>query len=50
MNIGIIVAGNLGATLARHLKALGHDFSLANARGVEGVTAISSQRPWPLPT
>lgn len=42
MNIGIIGAGNIGATLARHLKALGHDISLANSRGVEGVAAIAA--------
>lgn len=33
MDIGIIGAGNIGRTLAKNLKALGHRMSLANSRG-----------------
>ncbi|HEX3866002.1 MAG TPA: NAD(P)-binding domain-containing protein [Gemmatimonadaceae bacterium] len=33
MKIGIIGAGNIGGTLARRFRALGHDVSIANSRG-----------------
>ncbi|PZG17366.1 NADPH-dependent F420 reductase [Nonomuraea aridisoli] len=33
MKIGIIGAGNIGATLTRRLTALGHDVAVANSRG-----------------
>jgi predicted dinucleotide-binding enzyme len=41
MKVGIIGAGMIGATLARHLVKLGHDVKLANSRGVEGVAPIA---------
>src|SRR4051812_46970830 len=43
MKIGIIGAGMIGATLARHLVKLGHDVKLANSRGVEGVAPIAKE-------
>lgn len=33
MKIGIIGAGNIGGTLTRRLRELGHDVSVANSRG-----------------
>lgn len=33
MDIGIIGAGNIGSTLAKQLKALGHRVAIANSRG-----------------
>ena len=33
MKIGIIGAGNIGGTLARHLTQLGHQVTVANSRG-----------------
>ncbi len=35
MKVGIIGAGNIGATLTRRLTALGHEVSVANSRGPE---------------
>lgn len=35
MNIGVIGAGNIGATLARQFAAAGHDVAIANSRGPE---------------
>lgn len=32
MKIGIIGAGNIGATLARHLPASGHEIKLASSK------------------
>lgn len=52
MKIGIIGAGNIGATLTRRLAALGHEVAVANSRGPEtladlvaetGATAVSSE-------
>ena len=52
MKIGIIGAGNIGATVAKKLAAAGHVVKLANARGPEtirdlvrdlGVTAVSKE-------
>lgn len=37
MKIGIIGAGNIGATLARRLAASGHDIKLANSRAPESI-------------
>jgi predicted dinucleotide-binding enzyme len=39
MRIGIIGAGSVGGTLARHLAKLGHKVSIANSRGPESLTA-----------
>jgi predicted dinucleotide-binding enzyme len=52
MKIGIIGAGNIGATIAKKLSADGHDVKLANSRGPEtirdlaldiGVAAVSKE-------
>jgi 8-hydroxy-5-deazaflavin:NADPH oxidoreductase len=43
MKIGIIGTGNIGATLARQLAALGHDVSIANSRGPEMLTELAEQ-------
>lgn len=52
MKIGIIGAGNIGATLARTLAASGHEVKLANSKGPDairdlardvGATAVSRQ-------
>jgi predicted dinucleotide-binding enzyme len=42
MQIGIIGAGSIGGTLARHLVRLGHQVSIANSRGPESLTALAS--------
>src|SRR6266566_4921501 len=41
--IGIIGAGNIGGTLARHLAKLGHRVSIANSRGPESLTALAAE-------
>jgi 8-hydroxy-5-deazaflavin:NADPH oxidoreductase len=43
MKIGIIGTGNIGATLARRLVALGDDVSIANSRGPETLTQLAEQ-------
>src|SRR5690242_13289850 len=43
MKIGIIGAGNIGGTLARRLRALGHDVSVANSRGPETLRALANE-------
>jgi predicted dinucleotide-binding enzyme len=52
MKIGIIGAGNIGATLARKLVASGHEIKLANSKGPDtirdlardaGATAVSKE-------
>jgi predicted dinucleotide-binding enzyme len=43
MKIGIIGAGNIGGTLARHLVKLGHNVSVANSRGPESLAAFASE-------
>ncbi|MGO4124520.1 NADPH-dependent F420 reductase [Inquilinus sp. YAF38] len=52
MKIGIIGAGNIGATLARKLAASGHEIKLANSKGPDsirdlardvGATAVSKE-------
>jgi predicted dinucleotide-binding enzyme len=42
MRIGIIGAGGMGGTLARHLARLGHHVSIANSRGPESLTALAA--------
>ena len=42
MRIGIIGAGGMGGTLARHLAKLGHHVSIANSRGPESLTALAA--------
>src|SRR6266550_6346270 len=43
MRIGIIGAGNIGGTLARHLAKLGHQVSIANSRGPENLIALAAE-------
>jgi len=43
MKIGIIGAGNIGGTLTRRLRALGHDVSVANSRGPETLQALAKE-------
>ena len=51
MHIGIIGAGNMGATLAAQLTRLGHQVAIANSRGPQtlaGVAAQTGAAPVPL--
>jgi predicted dinucleotide-binding enzyme len=43
MKIGIIGAGNIGATLTRRFAALGHQVSVANSRGPETLGELAAQ-------
>jgi predicted dinucleotide-binding enzyme len=43
MNIGIIGAGNIGGSLARRFRALGHEVAIANSRGPETLRALSAE-------
>ena len=43
MRIGLIGAGKLGGTLARHLARLGHQVSIANSRGPESLTVLAAE-------
>ncbi|HKW74307.1 MAG TPA: NADPH-dependent F420 reductase [Terriglobales bacterium] len=43
MRIGIIGAGNIGGTLTRRLRALGHDVSVANSRGPETLRDLAAE-------
>jgi 8-hydroxy-5-deazaflavin:NADPH oxidoreductase len=43
MNIGIIGAGMIGATLARKLAQLGHEVAIANSRGPETLRDLASE-------
>jgi predicted dinucleotide-binding enzyme len=43
MDIGIIGSGNIGSVLARHLKKLGHDVSIANSRGPSSLVALAAE-------
>jgi predicted dinucleotide-binding enzyme len=43
MRIAIIGAGNVGGTLTRRLRALGHDVAVANARGPESLAALAAE-------
>ena len=43
MNIGIIGAGNIGGTLTRRLRALGHTVAVANSRGPESLAALAAE-------
>ena len=43
MKIGIIGAGSMGTTLARHLARLGHDVSIANSRGPASLGALAAE-------
>ena len=43
MRIGVVGAGSIGGTLARHLAKLGHQVSIANSRGPESLTALATE-------
>ena len=43
MRIGIIGAGNMGATLAAQLTRLGHQVTIANSRGPRTLTGTAAQ-------
>ena len=43
MRIGIIGAGNMGATLAAQLTRLGHQVAIANSRGPQTLAGIAAQ-------
>ena len=43
MKIGIIGIGSLGGTIARKLKAAGHEIRVANSRGPEGVQGFADE-------
>jgi predicted dinucleotide-binding enzyme len=43
MNIGIIGAGNIGGTLTRRFRALGHKVFVANSRGPETLAALAAE-------
>jgi predicted dinucleotide-binding enzyme len=43
MKIGIIGAGQIGGTLARRLRSLGHDVSIANSRGPESLRDLARE-------
>lgn len=43
MNVSIIGVGNIGGTLARHLVKLGHNVSVASARGPQRLAALAAE-------
>jgi predicted dinucleotide-binding enzyme len=43
MKIGIIGTGSIGGTIARKLKAAGHEIRVANSRGREGVQGFADE-------
>lgn len=43
MKIGIIGAGNIGATLARKLAACGHEVKLANSKGPQSIQSLANE-------
>jgi predicted dinucleotide-binding enzyme len=43
MDIGIIGAGNIGGTLARRFKEIGHNVVVANSRGPETLTKLAAE-------
>ncbi len=43
MKIGIIGAGNIGSTLVRRFRELGHEVSVANSRGPETLEALARE-------
>jgi len=43
MHIGIIGAGNMGATLAARLTRLGHEVAVANSRGPQALADVAAQ-------
>jgi 8-hydroxy-5-deazaflavin:NADPH oxidoreductase len=43
MNIGIIGSGNIGSTLTRRLRKLGHNVSVSNSRGPESLADLARE-------
>jgi 8-hydroxy-5-deazaflavin:NADPH oxidoreductase len=43
MKIGIIGAGNIGGTLTRRLRSLGHEVFVANSRGPESLVMLAKK-------
>src|SRR5512146_1595374 len=43
MKIGIIGAGNIGGTLTRRFRELGHEVSVANSRGPETLKDLAAE-------
>src|SRR4051812_20125550 len=43
MRIGIIGAGTMGGTLARHLARGGHQVSISNSRGPESLARLAAE-------
>lgn len=43
MKIGVIGAGNIGATLVRHFTRLGHEVVVANSRGPETLADLAKE-------
>lgn len=43
MKIGIIGTGKIGGTIARKLKAAGHEIRLANSRGADSVRCFADE-------
>lgn len=43
LKIGVIGAGNIGATLTRHFTHLGHDVLVANSRGPETLADLANE-------
>lgn len=43
MDIGIIGAGNIGSTLAKQLKDLGHRVAIANSRGPATLSQFAAE-------
>jgi len=43
MKIGIIGAGNIGETLTRRFRAVGHDVSVANSRGPQTLSELARE-------
>ncbi|TDC45941.1 NADP oxidoreductase [Micromonospora sp. KC207] len=43
MKIGIIGSGRIGGTIARRLRALGHDVTVANSRGPESLGDLARE-------
>jgi len=43
MKIGIIGAGQIGSTLTRRLRALGHEVRIANSRGPETLASLAGE-------
>jgi 8-hydroxy-5-deazaflavin:NADPH oxidoreductase len=43
MKIGIIGSGNIGGTLTRRFRAVGHDVSVANSRGPQSLVELARE-------